>query len=633
LQDVDGKGKYFDSLLVSNSGWGADPQGYTRLNMEKTGFYKFNGNVRRVTYFNNLYNFANPLPFPRTFSEHSMNTEHTFGDFDFTIAPQNERLRATIGGSFNRTHGDGITTTRFFSDEFPVNSNIKTRSRDIRVGLEGKILGFDWGLSHGYREFKDRSNFFLNAPDPGNNPAGTSSSRLDTYSRFFPTTGHSNYSQFNLHRLIASKLDFTGRIIYTSTNSNSTLNESLTGKDNANPGILVVSDVITATSKATRPQTRADLGVTYAVTDNFRISNTFSFDQFNVSGSATTREAWVKANGARSVATNTGHLVNPYRRYSNTIEGDYQFNNRIGFHLGYRYTHRMAGSFGFYRTVTCASTSNPPCPPANASVNNKLYNEEEENSTNTLIAGMKIKPMKRWVIFWDVEHGQADNVFTRLENYDFTNFRVRSRMTFNKLAINLSAMTKDNDNPSLPTQGIGIPSNLDFVTAVNNRFYNGSIDWDPISKLSISTGYTYRHLTSHTPIALPISGAPGPPSGYAYGVSEYYIRDRYFYFDLSAKPIPRVSLYASYRVDRDKGQGSRLTLPTTLLNPNIISSYPMRFTTPEFRAAFRITRHVDWNVGYQYYDYKDSQTPFENYRAHLPYTSLRIYLGGGAADR
>ena len=79
LEAPDGKGTYFDSLLITNSGWGSDPSGSTRVNMEKTGAYKFDANVRRVNYFNNLFNFANPIGFPN--SEHSQNTRHTFGDF------------------------------------------------------------------------------------------------------------------------------------------------------------------------------------------------------------------------------------------------------------------------------------------------------------------------------------------------------------------------------------------------------------------------------------------------------------------------------------------------------------------------------------------------------------------------
>ena len=58
-----------------------------------------------------------------------------------------------------------------------------------------------------------------------------------------------------------------------------------------------------------------------------------------------------------------------------------------------------------------------------------------------------------------------------------------------------------------------------------------------------------------------------------------------------------------------------------------------KMDSTEFRIAFSITRNVDWNVGYQYFKYRDDQTPSQNYKAHLPYTSLRIYFGGRAADR
>lgn len=39
---------------------------------------------------------------------------------------------------------------------------------------------------------------------------------------------------------------------------------------------------------------------------------------------------------------------------------------------------------------------------------------------------------------------------------------------------------------------------------------------------------------------------------------------------------------------------------------------------------------LDWNVGYQYYNYNESPIVGprpQNYHAHLPYTSLRFYFG------
>src|SRR5205814_7905405 len=136
-------------------------------------------NVRQVTYFNNLFNFANPINLPD--SEHAQNTKHTFGDFDITALPENEKLRLTFGISFNNLHGAGGSTERFFSDEYAVSSQLKGDSIDFRVGGEGKILGFDWGVLQGYRNFNDRPFYFLNAPSQGN--TATNQSRLDTFQK------------------------------------------------------------------------------------------------------------------------------------------------------------------------------------------------------------------------------------------------------------------------------------------------------------------------------------------------------------------------------------------------------------------------------------------------------------------
>jgi hypothetical protein len=51
--------------------------------------------------------------------------------------------------------------------------------------------------------------------------------------------------------------------------------------------------------------------------------------------------------------------------------------------------------------------------------------------------------------------------------------------------------------------------------------------------------------------------------------------------------------------------------------------------------AIRLNRHLDWNLGYQYYAYNESNiinnfpaSPrAQNYHAHLPYMSLRFYFG------
>ena len=56
----DGKGGLFDTLLVTSSGWGADPSGNLRISMEKPKWYRFEGSYRRFKYFRFLNNIANP---------------------------------------------------------------------------------------------------------------------------------------------------------------------------------------------------------------------------------------------------------------------------------------------------------------------------------------------------------------------------------------------------------------------------------------------------------------------------------------------------------------------------------------------------------------------------------------------
>jgi len=131
------------------------------------------------------------------------------------------------------------------------------------------------------------------------------------------------------------------------------------------------------------------------------------------------------------------------------------------------------------------------------------------------------------------------------------------------------------------------------------------------------------YLTSLSDIRVPLTG------GYQNGVSEYYVRDSYYFIDANLN-FKRVAFFGSYRFDDDSGQGSRATPPFT--SPNIITSYPMQMHSPEFRVAFKLHKNIDWNFGYQYYKYQDVFTPAQNYSAHLPYTSIRFYFGQ-SADR
>ena len=213
----------------------------------------------------------------------------------------------------------------------------------------------------------------------------------------------------------------------------------------------------------------------------------------------------------------------------------------------------------------------------------------------------------------DLERGSADNVFTRVDNYKFTNVRVRSILRPNRtLSFNASLITKDNNNPAITE------SSRNFGVNIKSRVFTSSLDWSPNERFGLSGGYTRTNVTSDADIILFLANVQ------TFGQSQYFMRDNFVFMTGYARLFPRATLYAGYRLHNDPGQGSRSPTASSL-----IGSFPYEMQSPEAKLVLRLHKNVDWIAGYQYFGY---EVPFPNtstqfYHAHLPYTSLRIYFG------
>ena len=684
METNDGKGKPFDSLMITSSGWSADRSGFVRANVEKDGMYSFNANVRRVDLINRVSNLI--------LGYHPSDTKRYFGDFDLTIFPESEKLRIRLGTSFYNARGDRGASYRT-RDVFPITEDLKSNTKDARAGIDTKLAGFNLSFTAGFRRFEDRGRFVIESRQAG--VAGscffgicispTDVNFINRLERLNPTDGDTEYGLFSMQRTFAKKLDVSGRFVYSVTDREFNIFDNVnydgqlrytnaSGSSVTSPNLFVDSDIYQIAGRSNRPQARGDLGLTYAVTDSFRISNTFTFDQYNSFGDSNyyqrlTARCQVASGstcpsaggpfvaglaGVSFLDTRTLYWYSyGFKRFTNTIEGDYQFNNKVGINIGYRYTHRQVELAQVNRIVDDLVNR-----PLSAFVTTTADDEEEENSGHIFLFGTKIKPTKNWSIFADGEHGQADNTFIRLSNQDFTNFRVRSNWNYKQFTFNVSGIIRNNETPSrtadyrnATTGAILLPA-FDIIANVRSRVFSASVDYVPDPRWTLSSGYTYNYLSTKTDLVVPLSiSATGPPPsttpnlGFLRGFSEFYVKDNYFFFDVSAQPVNRLSFYASYRYNKDIGQGGRVNT----LAERIISSYPFQSHTPEFRVAIRLTRNIDWNVGYQYNNYKENlrlgyyqynelantniippnsvYAPNQNYRAHMPYTSLRIYFG------
>lgn len=594
LRSRDNNSPVLDTLMVSSFGWGTDPSKYLRVNAEKTKAYRFDANYRRFDYFNSLPNLA--------LNQHISNTEFRQGDFNLTVLPQNEKFRINLGYSLDRNSGPSVSTFRYNGDEYPAAVPVRMAADEYRVGVDAKVWVFDLSFMQGWRFFKEDNQYLVTVPNVGNSPTNTA--KINDFYRDAPTRGDTPFTRFSLHTLIKKRLDFTGRFVYTSGSTKYTLFQNGTGTDSSNN--KVNSDIITQAGEAKRPNGMGDLAATVYITDRFRISETFRVNNFRINGGDLLRETLL-----RSKVTAGGETVLPpvvtnllsfrtidYRRYLNTIEGDFDISSRLSIHAGYRYAdrHIELGS----SDITIGAAAVPE-------------REKIDNSTNTFIFGFKAKPVKFWSLYMDLEKGSADNVFTRVDNYEFTNVRVRSILRPNKsLSINTSLVTKNNTNPAITE------TDKNFGVNVKSRTFTSSVDWSPSERFMLNGGYTRANITSDADIIFFLTGVQ------TFGQSRYFMRDNFFFVNGSVQLHKRATLFAGYRIHNDPGQGSRLSTPSVL-----IGSFPYEYQSPEAKLVFRLHKNVDWIAGYQFFGYEER---FPNpskvaYNAHLPYTSLRIFFG------
>jgi len=634
LRSSEGKGSLFETFLVNSTGWGADPQGNLRVSVEQPEWYRFDATYRRFKYFRFLNNFANPnwvfsptqfsVPPKLTTGEHGYDTRVKLGDFDLTLLPKNRRIRFNVGYSPERYSGPAFTNYHSGGNEFMLLSELRSRANDFRVGADGKLGPLNFSFLQGFRRFRDDSSIDLGVT-PGINLNPTAPS-LTSFDRNEPARGSVNYTRFSVQTLIAKKLDVTGRIIYSKAKQNYLFAESFTGRNwnpritgfppsppGATPNILNLG-LYNLTGDTERPSWLGDVGLTFMATDKLRISNTFRVDTFDITGSALFSDFFSLTRGARTDTigfNNANVLTNTdYRKIQNTIEGDYQFNPRYSIHLGYRYAQRRVEEAisGFNLGA------NQPTPLVSDSFT-------EHNNTHAVLGGFKARPLTEWTIYFDAEHGTADNVFSRIGNYNYTNVRAKSRYKpNNRLAFNLAVITKDNSNPS-EIAGVSIE---DFGVNIKSRIFTSSLDWTTSSRFSVNAGYNYHWINSKAIVDYFFNSVRHP-----LGNSLYISRNNFFYVESVARIAPRATLFAAYRVNKDNGQGNRVADPTG--NPGtLIASYPMSYQSPEARLAIKLHDRLDWNVGYQYYNYNESTIVGprpQNYHAHLPYTSLRFYFG------
>jgi hypothetical protein len=159
-----------------------------------------------------------------------------------------------------------------------------------------------------------------------------------------------------------------------------------------------------------------------------------------------------------------------------------------------------------------------------------------------------------------------------------------------------------------------------------SRQYAYDASWNAGTWFSVDAGYSKLHLDTQSALAY-------------FAASRLVENQRSLYFSnlhaghLAARIAvrKRADLQLGYSIVRDTGDGrANPVFPLPQVSPDarevfaLVQTFPLRYQSPSARVSVRVRQSFRWNLGYQYYGYREDfvQLTGQNYRAHTGYSSL-----------
>ncbi|HVY91428.1 MAG TPA: hypothetical protein VHA14_01720, partial [Bryobacteraceae bacterium] len=134
LHSLNGKGKWFDEIVLNTSGLGNDPYQAATFRIQKNGLYRYDLLWRSNDYFNPGLTVAS--------GKHLEDTTHRWQDHDLTLFPLSA-FRVRMGYGHMTDGGPALTTEQEFNtqgDVFPLFRDTRRSYNEYRLGFDANFL-------------------------------------------------------------------------------------------------------------------------------------------------------------------------------------------------------------------------------------------------------------------------------------------------------------------------------------------------------------------------------------------------------------------------------------------------------------------------------------------------------------
>jgi hypothetical protein len=578
-RSIPDRGGLFDLMRADANNGGSDASQSYYLRLEKARFYRFDGTVREFNFYRYLPSFA--------LGQHNFNLDQRASDFNLKLFPQ-RTVRLNLGYSRSSAAGPLLTTYNAEGDSFQVEGQSRWESNDYRLGMETSYRRWDFSVGGIYRYFKNDSDYFQDAGtvNRGNNLAPTSAS-LDFFNRDQPTRSKATVVHGSIRGDITQRLHLVAVGSHTGDRLKANQFDQLSGTAAGTLPTQILLNQIAATGYVKQTSDSSDVGLSYDLTENISLSDSFRYYSFGVAGDVNTLMQRIRQSPT-GVLTNTrtnnfDSRLTDYRSYWNTLQVHFNYGRRFSANAGWRATRRTV------------NLTNPD-------EGDGVYPQ----TNHALISGLRIRPVKNTSLFFDYERGETDQAFVRLNPLAYRRFRLRANVQVtNSFSIDSALTTTDTANPTAQVNQEG-----DF------RAFSVSATWEPKERLWLTGGYNYDYLFNNADIIFYTNLRQNQ------GRSIYYARQNSVFVDSRFGVTRRLDLFLIYRYLQDRGAPASIGFP--IRGTDFVSSLPLHRHNPEARISFRFNHQMTGSISYRHYSYNEIILKPEDYRANILTTSLRF---------
>lgn len=696
MSSRDHHGLFFDELNLQSFGYGGDPNTASRLRISKDGWYDFRANFRRdlnVWDYNLLANPLNPptaVPaLPLADSPHRFSTVRKLGDYQLTLFPQS-LVHLRLGYSHNTSEGQSFSSVNVGGFEgFPtVLAQPWLDSQDsYSLGVDLRLLPrTNFSFDEFYSHEKDNTswldqNFGFRLPNgapvdlgavfsvpflPCANPitnfsttpaiANPTCNGFLTYSRSAPTRASIPTEQFSFESAYFKRVEIGGLFSYSSART------SVPNFSELFQGLVIPlslrQQVADANARARMITASGDSGITWSITPDLRVSDTFDWRNFHVPGaesafatalfaaSLTTTPQTFSATSCPApftAATCPQHtpdsppdVLNALAetflgqdQKENLLQFEYDFSRHAGARIGYRYGQQEIIQNSFERNAElffpnfanrndCAQAPIAASGTCSVTTLASLFGDVPVHRHSAL-AGVWLRLMRadRLRLNFETEITSADRSYTRIDPRQSQLYKARAHYAPRSWMTFVTTLNwREHRNGAADVQGRGHDRSFSF---------SGTFTRSP--RLAFEASYDYsnifaRGLICYISSALP-AGTPlcATDAGLFQTTSFYDSTTHFGQARILWSPINRIRANFGYRITSVDGD-------TQFLNPLApIGSLRFNYHQPLAALAIDVRKGLAWKGSWGYDDYNEKSaagpTLPRSFHANLGTVSLR----------